>query len=75
MVETSLAPANNRASAAAVPPEPVLENDQLGKAYFKPRFEFHGKLDPGSYVYALRLRSAMNPSRTQTFVSPVFKVG
>ena len=45
------------------------------KAGYTPRFEFHGKLKPGFYVYAIRLTAAMNPGRAQTLVSNVFRVG
>ena len=40
------------------------------KASYRPRFEFRGKLKPGYYVFAVRLTADMNPSRSQTFVSP-----
>lgn len=45
------------------------------KAGFTPRFEFRGRLAPGHYVFGIRLVASMNASRSQTFVSNVFRVG
>ena len=55
--------------------EPVIASEKLVKAGYKPRVEFPGALQPGYYVFAARLAAAMNPARTQTFVSRVFRVG
>ena len=46
------------------------------RAYYHPVVSFPGAvLAPGSYVYAIRLTSQVNPSRTTTFVSKPFTVG
>jgi hypothetical protein len=45
------------------------------KAGYTPRLELRGRLAPGHYVYGVRLVSTMNGSRSQTFVSSVFRVG
>ena len=45
------------------------------KAYYTHRMEFRGRLAPGHYVFAVRLTSTMNPSRSQTLISKSFKVG
>ena len=45
-------------------------------AYFTPRVEFKGlPLAAGFYRYRVDLAAAMNPSRTASFTSEVFKVG
>jgi hypothetical protein len=54
---------------------PTLTAVKEIKAGYTPRFEFRGRLTPGHYVYGIRLVSAMNGSRSQTFVSNVFRVG
>ena len=33
------------------------------------------KLQPGSYVYSIRLKAAMNPGRVSVFASKPFRVG
>ena len=53
----------------------VVTVRKLVRAGHKPRLEFYGPLSPGYYVYGLRLTSTMNPGRTRTFVSRVFRVG
>jgi hypothetical protein len=53
----------------------VLTATKLVEAGRKPRLEFRGQLRPGYYVYGLRLASTMNPDRTRTFVSRVFRIG
>ena len=54
---------------------PALTAAKPVKAGYTPRFEFRGRLRPGYYVYGIRLTAAMNPDRSQTFVSKVFRVG
>lgn len=54
---------------------PARAAESLVKAGFMPRLEFHGRLAPGYYVFAVRLVASMNPGRTQTFVSSAFRVG
>jgi hypothetical protein len=53
----------------------VRTTTKLVRAGHKPRLEFRGQVAPGYYVYGLRLTSTMNPDRTRTFVSKVFRVG
>jgi hypothetical protein len=45
------------------------------RAYYKVNVRTPARLVPGSYVYALRLTSWANPSRTSVFVSSPFRVG
>ena len=45
------------------------------KAHYTHRVEFRGRLAPGHYVFAVRLASTMNPSRSQTLISKSFEVG
>jgi hypothetical protein len=47
------------------------------RAYYHPSITFPGaaSLSAGSYVYAIRLTSQVNPSRTTTIVSKAFTVG
>lgn len=59
-------------------PTPVAGGSKTGavKAYFTPRAEFRGLgLAAGFYRYRVKLAAAMNPSRTASFTSEVFKVG
>ena len=56
-------------------PTPVLTTAKVMKAHYMPRFEFRGRLQTGYYVFAIRMTAAMSPSRSQTFVSRVFKIG
>jgi hypothetical protein len=63
-----------RSLAGVTAPRPLLSATKLVKAGYSPRFEFHGNLEPGTYVYALRLTAEMNPGRAQTLVSAVFRV-
>lgn len=69
------AAALDRSLASAGGPAAVRTTFKLVKASYRPRFEFRGKLKPGYYVFAVRLTADMNPSRSQTFVSPAFRVG
>jgi hypothetical protein len=63
-----------RSLAGVTTARPLLSAGKLVKAGYNPRFEFHGQLAPGYYVYAVRLTAEMNASRVQTLVSPVFRV-
>lgn len=63
-----------RSLAGVAAGSPLLAATKFVKAGYNPRFEFHGQLQPGYYVYAVRLTAEMNPNRTQTLVSPVFRV-
>ena len=63
-----------RSLAGVTAAKPLLSATKLVKAGYNPRFEFHGNLEPGSYVYAVRLTAEMNPGRAQTLVSDVFRV-
>lgn len=46
------------------------------RAYYHPTVTFPGvALPAGSYVYAIRMASQLNPSRTTTFVSKPFNLG
>jgi hypothetical protein len=46
------------------------------KAYYVPRVKFAKRqLEPGWYVYAIRLTAAVNPARTSFFLSKPFRVG
>lgn len=50
---------------------------QLGgrvKANSSRTFKFHGRLAPGRYVFAVLLRSTMNPARTSLIVSKPFLI-
>jgi hypothetical protein len=54
----------------------VLKQSGQANAYFTPLVKFAGQtLKPGFYRYAVTMRAAMNPSRTSSFTSTVFKVG
>jgi hypothetical protein len=53
----------------------VMTTRKLVKAGHKPRLEFRGQVAPGYYVYGVRLTATMNPDRSRTFVSKVFRVG
>jgi hypothetical protein len=55
--------------------KPVLTVLEEVKAGYTPRMEFRGRLAPGHYVFAVRLTSTMNPSRSQILISKPFKVG
>jgi hypothetical protein len=57
------------------PAAPLLTASSLVKARYRPRLEFRGQLSPGYYVYAVRLAATMNPARSRTLVSRVFRVG
>jgi hypothetical protein len=63
-----------RSLAGVSAAQPLLAASKLVHAGYTPRFEFRGRLRPGLYVYAVRLAAEMNPSRTQTLVSGVFRV-
>jgi hypothetical protein len=67
-VARSLARATRHSGAA-------LTTRKLVRAGHKPRLEFRGQLSPGYYVYGLRLIASMNPERSRTFVSKVFRIG
>jgi hypothetical protein len=62
-------------ASASASPKPLLVSTKQVTAGHTPRLEFRRRLKPGYYVFATRLEAAMNPSRTQTSVSRVFKVG
>ena len=54
----------------------VLSERNTIKAYWSPIVRFPSKtLRRGNYVYGIRISAAMNPDRTQAFVSRVFQVG
>ena len=53
---------------------PLLRARGTIKALARPAVRFRGKLEPGRYVYAVRLRAETNPSRTATFVSKAFTI-
>ena len=55
--------------------KPVLTVLTEVKAHYTHRMEFRGRLAPGHYVFAVRLASTMNPSRSQTLISKSFEVG
>ena len=55
--------------------KPVLTVLEEVKAGYTPRMELRGRLAPGHYVFAVRLTSTMNPSRSQILISKSFKVG
>jgi hypothetical protein len=67
-LDRSLASVGDSLPAAKTAFKPV-------KANYTPRLEFRGRLTPGFYVFAVRLTADMNPQRSQTFVSRVFRVG
>ena len=50
------------------------DDDEARQGGHKPRPEFHGQLNPGYYVYGLRLTASMNRNRSRTFVSKVFRI-
>jgi hypothetical protein len=55
---------------------PVASAKGTVKANYVPLVRFPAKrLAPGTYVYRVTLRAAMNPSRAATFTSPAFTVG
>jgi hypothetical protein len=62
-------------SAAGRSPAAIRSAEKTVRAGYKPRLEFRGRLKPGHYVFGVRLTAAMNPARSQTFVSRVFRVG
>ena len=55
--------------------KPVLTALTEVKAHYTHRVEFRGRLAPGHYVFAVRLASTMNPSRSQTLISESLEVG
>lgn len=61
-------------ASAAAETSPVRSETKLVKAGHSPRLELRGRLEPGSYVLAVRLVSTMNPNRSQTLVSRIFRV-
>jgi hypothetical protein len=61
-------------AAADGPRTPTLSTAKRVQANVTPRFEFRGRLARGHYVFAIRLVAAMNPRRSQTFVSRTFRV-
>lgn len=57
-------------------PKQVVSKTGTINAYFTPRAEFKGlSLAAGWYRYRVDVAAAMNPSRTASFTSEVFKVG
>ncbi len=62
------------ALAAGQRPGAVLATRKLITANRTPRFEFHGELRPGRYVYAISMRAALDPARTSIFRSGVFEI-
>jgi hypothetical protein len=65
----------DRSLASRAGKTPVSTSEKTIKAGYTPRFEFRRRLAPGHYVFGIRLVAAMNASRSQTFVSNVFRVG
>jgi hypothetical protein len=64
-----------RSLAAKRAPGAVLTTEGSVRAGLRPRVSFPRKtLEPGTYVYAVRLRAAMNPRRTTVLVSRPFTV-
>jgi hypothetical protein len=63
-----------RALAGNASARPVLRAKGTIKALRRPAVRFRGKLEPGRYVYAVRLRAETNTSRTATFVSRAFTI-
>ena len=64
-----------RALAATRAPGAVLTTKGRVRAGWRPRLVFpRGKLRPGRYVYAVRLRADMNARRTTVLVSRAFTV-
>jgi hypothetical protein len=64
-----------RSLAANRAPGAVLVAKGSVKAGWRPRLKFPRRaLRPGTYVYAVRLRAAMNPRRTTVLVSRTFTV-
>jgi hypothetical protein len=61
-------------AAADGPRTPTLDTAKAVQANITPRLEFNGRLAPGHYVFAVRLVAAMNPARSQTFVSRTFRI-
>jgi hypothetical protein len=54
----------------------VLSANGTIKAYYRPLVQFpRQELPPGSYVYAITMRSVVNPARTSSFTSDPFTVG
>ena len=54
----------------------ALSKSGIVNAHWTPLIKFPGKkLKGGSYVYAIEMRAAMNPTRTNLFVSRPFRVG
>lgn len=53
----------------------VMTATTLVEPGHKSLLEFRGPLRPGFYVYGLRLTATMNPHRTRTYVSKVFRSG
>jgi hypothetical protein len=53
---------------------PVLRASGTLRAQVRLLVRFRGRLEPGRYVYAVRLRAETNASRTATFVSKAFTV-
>ena len=71
----STTPALSRALASAKVHADATVNGSF-RAYYHPTVTFPGAvLAAGSYVYAIRLTSQTNPSRTTTFVSKPFSIG
>ncbi len=64
-----------RSLAGGAGPRPVVVAAATLRAGLSTRFEFDGTLNPGWYVYGVRLSSTVNPSRVTTLVSPAFRVG
>lgn len=62
-------------AAASASLKPLVATSKQVKAGWTPRLELRTSLKPGYYAYAVRLVAAMNPSRAQTFVSRIFRVG
>lgn len=62
--------------AGAKPKATALRASGQVNAYFTPLVKYPGKkLAKGYYRYKITLTALMNPARTVTFTSPVFKVG
>lgn len=72
----TMSTASIRSLASKGAPGAVMRTSGRIRAGWKPRLRFPEQyLKPGSYVYAVRLRAAMNPRRASVLVSRPFVVG
>jgi hypothetical protein len=63
-----------RSLAGLAAQKPLLSATVLVKPKREPQIAFDGRLQPGVYVYAVRLTAETNADRTETFVSAPFRV-